>query len=426
MSLLKSKHLFAFVVSTVVTLPAFGANLSRLVVVGDSLSAGVENFSLLDTQQIHGYASLIAQQAGVPLTLPLVPYPGAPNVLQLKSFGPPPEVGPAQGTLLFPRDNPLVEPFNVSVPGVTLHQGLTMTPTLDPKASPVQQWATIVLGFPNLLFGKALTEIQLAQQLHPTTVIEALGNNDALVPALTGDLSALTPVGSSTSACSSASPSFTCDYNTVLSELSKTGATLIVTTIPDVTKVAFFMSVQTIAEQIGEPAEFVESRLDIGPNDYVRITAEPYLDQIFTGQLAALPTDCPSPLAALTPNPIPCVLSAEGASQLRSTIDSYNSVIKSAALKYNATVVDLNKLVNTIYTQGYDAIGHHLTANFLGGLYSLDGVHPTNTGYAVIANQFINTMNSQLHTNIPPVNVDAVAAQDPLVFPSILSPAHGQ
>jgi len=43
------------------------ANLSRLVIVGDSLSAGVQNFSLLDSQQIHGYARVLADQAGVPL-----------------------------------------------------------------------------------------------------------------------------------------------------------------------------------------------------------------------------------------------------------------------------------------------------------------------------------------------------------------------
>jgi len=40
------------------------ANLSRLVVVGDSLSAGVQNFSLLDSQQPHGYASVIARHYG--------------------------------------------------------------------------------------------------------------------------------------------------------------------------------------------------------------------------------------------------------------------------------------------------------------------------------------------------------------------------
>jgi len=64
------------------------ANLSRLVVVGDSLSAGFQNFSLLGTQQIHNYASLVAGQANTPLVLPLVRFPGVPNVFQLTSLSP--------------------------------------------------------------------------------------------------------------------------------------------------------------------------------------------------------------------------------------------------------------------------------------------------------------------------------------------------
>src|SRR5678815_2678051 len=55
-----------------------------LVVVGDSLSAGFQNFSLYDSDsapgvpaggQKHGYAALIAQQAGATLNLPLISYP---------------------------------------------------------------------------------------------------------------------------------------------------------------------------------------------------------------------------------------------------------------------------------------------------------------------------------------------------------------
>src|SRR5712691_7987587 len=55
------------------------ADLSRLVVVGDSLSAGFQNGSLLDSQQPHGYASLVAKQARVDLPLPLIAAPGIPN-----------------------------------------------------------------------------------------------------------------------------------------------------------------------------------------------------------------------------------------------------------------------------------------------------------------------------------------------------------
>jgi hypothetical protein len=56
-----------------------------------------------------------------------------------------------------------------------------------------------------------------------------------------------------------------------------------------------------------------------------------------------------------------------------------------------------------------------LTTDFLGGLFSLDGLHPTNTGYAIMANQFIQTMNTALKTTVPLANVPAVAATDPLL-----------
>jgi hypothetical protein len=174
------------------------ADLSRFVVMGDSLSAGVQNFSLLYSQQPNGYGSLIAEQAETPLPLPLVPYPGAPNVLQLESGGPPPGpppvIEPAPGTLIFPRLNPLQEAFNISVPGITVGDAITMRPTLNSNVSAVQQWATIVLGFPALLLGQAPTQLETAVALRPTTIIEALGNNDALVPALVGQLAALTPL----------------------------------------------------------------------------------------------------------------------------------------------------------------------------------------------------------------------------------------
>src|SRR5690349_4974299 len=91
------------------------ADLSRLVVVGDSLSAGFQNGSLFDVQQPHGYASLVANQAGTTLPLPLIAAPGIPNVLTLISPGPPPVIVRAPGTSTG-RDNPLEQPMNLAVP----------------------------------------------------------------------------------------------------------------------------------------------------------------------------------------------------------------------------------------------------------------------------------------------------------------------
>ena len=375
---------------------ANAANLSRLVIVGDSLSAGVQNFSLLDSQQPHGYSSVIAQQAGIPLFLPLVPEPGAPNVLELVSPGPPPVIAQKEGHLPpIPRDNPFIQPFNLSVPGITVAQALTMRPSLTQTADPVQGWATIVLGFPSLFLNLKPTQIELAKSLFPTTVIEWLGNNDALVPALLGQLPALTPIDS-----------FSASYSQVLDELAKTHATLITANIPDVTEIPFFTSAQRIADHAGIPIEVVTSTLGIGAGDYVRITAQGFIDKIFTGAMPGpLPHDCPSPLTALTSSPVPCVLTAADAVTIRTDISCYNDVIAAQSAAHGALLIDAHALVDRIYANGYQINNQQLTTDFLGGLFSLDGIHPTNTGYGIIANLFIDTMNQSLGTRIPEADI---------------------
>ena len=50
-------------------------NFKTTVFIGDSLTAGYQNGSLLDTQQPNGYANLVAQQAKFSLALPLIAPP---------------------------------------------------------------------------------------------------------------------------------------------------------------------------------------------------------------------------------------------------------------------------------------------------------------------------------------------------------------
>ena len=385
------------------------ADLSRLVVVGDSLSAGVQNFSLLDVQQIKGYATLIAEQAGVPMTLPLVPYPGAPNVLELESFGPPPVIQAAPGTLpRIPRVNPLSRPTNLSVPGITVEQALTLTPNANADPTdPVAGWANIVLGFPTpfLFPGPAQTQVQQAVALKPTTVIVWLGNNDVLVPALFG--------GSPTP-----TDTFATAYHNVMLALSQTKARFIVANIPDVTGLPYLTPAATLAEEVGLPLSQVTSRLGIGAGDYLRPSGVTIAEQILRG--------APGPLSNYTctaepfsPAPVACVLTAAEVTSFQETIKAYNSTIASNAASFGATLVDIYSLVENIYQNGYKAGGYCLTAGFLGGLFSLDGVHPTNTGYAIVANTFIHQMNTTMATRIPPVFVGEVVNRDPLVFSSL-------
>jgi hypothetical protein len=391
-------------------------DLSRLVVVGDSLSAGVQNFSLVRDRQPNGYANIFANQAGVPLILPLIAQPGAPSDLKLVSLGPPPVIEPVcpspAATPCPPphRENPEQQPTNVAVPGVTVTQALTLRPSLVPTADPVQGWATLVLGFPSLLLGQAPpTQIELAQSLNPTTIIEWLGNNDALVPALIGQLDLLTPIDQ-----------FCKSYAAVLDALSETGATIITANIPDVTEAAFFESAQTIAQKAGLPIEIVTAELGIEPGDYVRITGIGLVHAILTGQQSGTLEDrsCPPPTPTLGQD-VPCVLKDADAARIRSTISCYNDIIYYEAKRHGALLVDIHSLVDRIYTNGYKVKSHNLTTDFLNGLFSLDGVHPSRAGYAIIANEFIDKMNEVFGTNIPEADIAAISKSDEndLYFP---------
>ena len=85
----------------------------------------------------------------------------------------------------------------------------------------------------------------------------------------------------------------------------------------------------------------------------------------------------------------------------------------------------MNALLASIKARGFVVNGQRLTVDFLGGLFSLDGIHPTYTGHAILANEFIKTLNSRLGTDIPPLAVRQVAVSDPLVLPQAGRPASG-
>jgi hypothetical protein len=189
----------------------------------------------------------------------------------------------------------------------------------------------------------------------------------------------------------------------LLNELSQTGATLVVANIPDVTVVPFFTPAATIAQEAGLPLFVISPILGIGPGDYVLPDGVALVPGILSGSRKG-------------PLPSSDVLRAPQVLETRAIIDAYNIIIAVEAFTHGAVLVDVHTLADQIRSQGIEADGHHLTNAFLGGAFSLDGVHPTNTGYAVIANQFITTLNHQRGTNIPLVNINLVASTDPLIF----------
>jgi phospholipase/lecithinase/hemolysin len=362
------------------------ADLSRLVVVGDSLSAGFQNGSLHEDQQVHGYAKLVADQAGVDLVLPLIAAPGFPNVLMLVDPGPPPVIVEADGVSTG-RVDPLVQPWNLAVPGARVADALATRPDLA-----FNDLTDLVLGLPGLFGGISRSQVEWAEALQPTTIIAWIGNMDALGAAIEGDASLLTPVGA-----------FEASYTEILNRLAATGAKLIVGNIPDVTAIAFLTSAEDVADLVGLPLDVIGPPLGIGVGDFVLPDAVPLIGPILGGQASG-------------PLPANLVLTAAEVALIQDAVVQYNEVIETQARAHRVPVVDVNRLLETARRRGLFVGPYRLTTDFLGGLFSLDGVHPTNTGYAIIANEFIEKLNRRYDAQIRRVNERQVLREDPLVF----------
>src|ERR1700679_908496 len=121
-------------------------NFSNTVFLGDSLTAGYQSGSLLDTQQVHGWAPVVATQATFSIGQPLIAYPGAPNVLKLVSVGPPPVITTTPGTTTG-RDNFATQVTDLAVPGALLNDVMNTVPLVNPAPGSQAQLNQLVLGF---------------------------------------------------------------------------------------------------------------------------------------------------------------------------------------------------------------------------------------------------------------------------------------
>ncbi len=104
---------------------------------------------------------------------------------------------------------------------------------------------------------------------------------------------------------------------------------------------------------------------------------------------------------------------------LKADMNDYNRVFYSLASEYdNVYPVPFSDEVRR-FADGVTIAGNYYDLKFVGGLISLDGVHPTWTGYAMIGNLFIREINRVLGTSIPQVDIEKIAREDPL-RPSVL------
>jgi lysophospholipase L1-like esterase len=112
------------------------------------------------------------------------------------------------------------------------------------------------------------------------------------------------------------------------------------------------------------------------------------------------------------------VLSAGEAGELKIATDAYNATIKALATSKGLAFVDANSVLNTVYKTGIRFGNFQITSTYVtGGAFSLDGVHPSPRGYALIANEFMKAINATYGSTFRPVDLSLY----PIQFPGIIN-----
>ncbi len=100
------------------------------------------------------------------------------------------------------------------------------------------------------------------------------------------------------------------------------------------------------------------------------------------------------------------VLSKDEILEVQVATDAYNATIQNAATANNLAFVNAKIIMDQLSTTGITANTFTMTSTFVtGGTFSLDGVHPSPRGYALIANKFIEAINTKYGSNLKGVDL---------------------
>lgn len=131
------------------------------------------------------------------------------------------------------------------------------------------------------------------------------------------------------------------------------------------------------------------------------------LRQATAEDLITLPTSSAIPAGAGTASPLGdvSVLTPEEQLAVKTATDAYNIVIEATAETTGLAFVDFKAILQQAATVGIENGDFILTTDLVtGGLVSLDGVHLTAQGYAVMANEFMKAIDKTYGSNFEASN----------------------
>jgi lysophospholipase L1-like esterase len=423
------------------------ADFTTYVALGNSLTAGYANSALYQSGQEAAWANILANQmkaaGGGNFVQPVVNseqgvFPGKMKVGYSTDCLGNVNLGPvaAQDGDLDPFTNHVdYSVNNLGVPGAKAGHLL---------ANGYGNIEGVPLGLANPYFVRfaatpSISVIEQAMSMQPTFFSLWIGNNDVLGYATSGGVNEadITPL-----------PQFTQYYSILTQTLMSQGAKGVVANIPNITDAAFFTTVpynaivltqqqqvdalnaayapyNTLMAQYGMPYRI---NFALGANPmiiYDKFMPFPpefaayKFRQIHSDEMVLLtiPQDSLKCGGWGTQKPVPdqYTLVTPEIQIISDAIYAYNQVISNAATVNGLAFVNFNLIIQEIAANGYMVDGVEFTTTYVrGNLFSLDGIHLTPQANAMVANYFIQAINSTYSAAIPEVNV---SEYQPIILP---------
>ncbi len=206
----------------------------------------------------------------------------------------------------------------------------------------------------------------------PALTICWIGNDDVLGAILSFDqlnATQITPTNV-----------FSANYDQITTRLGALGGKVVFANIPDVTQIGYLFSPEDLVTFLG-------SSYGLPEGSYTTVTA-----------MLMIKLGLEDPSILQNPN---WVLDPGEIQTINSAVASFNQIISAHAAQIHSPVVDVNALFASFSQNPPMLDGFTGTRRYLGGMFSLDGIHPSDIGYAYLANSFILTMDCFYGAKIP-------------------------
>jgi lysophospholipase L1-like esterase len=408
------------ILSALFASPLFSQTFHKYVALGDSLTAGVSGNCLVTRHQQRSFPKLVADALGITdfqqplLSERAVSGPtgvclGAVVAGGTITVGAVSQQGvPTNATLARPYDNLGIGAANAA--------HIVDLRVANPAGDLANRFAALVLR--NFTGGpfEGRNAVEEANLLSPDLVTVWVGPNDIGGGALSG-----TAIDGVTVTSASV---FETKYSEILSGLRATGRTLVVLNVPDLTAVPFATTIPRVVVDPatrqpvlvgGNPVPLLGPRTTstcstppcpLPEGTLVTLGASPLLAQGLGIPASLGGTGLPLPDGSFTPPATVSggvILYPDEVALIRQRTTEINARIASVAATNGATVIDTHAIFDHIVenNHGYEVGGGIIvTASFLtGGIFSADGFHPTNIGYAIVAKEVVQHINDTKGTD---------------------------